>query len=369
MLNVSFRKKKDGYGKSYIVVNGVEDKKSWTVSLKDELPSAWFYDPKVIGILLSETFEELERWFESVAIDYGMHWHPYFSKLQIELRCSWNRNFPAVEIEVAPPFEEWAKPYSIVDYAAAIEGVIEKRKKVGMTFFQTDELISNGFGLRGEIASTSTVAKEWIDHCIEEMKLVCDQAEKDLIASLQKDSLLTYFNFPSDVRVVCEQYLLYFIQFLEDLGIEAKASLSSESQRVLFSVTPADGPSALAQVRDALELYLQLPGTPEIATGARASSEIAVQQLQANILHLQSQLMLTQAVATAHTATIEALQLSNFQYRQLIQSSTSKESDSESLIGDTVHVTKVEAKGIRVDVPLILRRLKRSFGIGDSKGT
>jgi hypothetical protein len=46
------------------------------------------------------------------------------------------------------------------------------------------------------------------------------------------------FEFPAPIKSACEQYLLYFAQFLRDLGIEAEAELKEEAGRVLFSVTP-----------------------------------------------------------------------------------------------------------------------------------
>ena len=51
---------------------------------------------------------------------------------------------------------------------------------------------------------------------------------------------MTYFEFPDAVRVPCEQYLLYFAQFLRDLGVEASSELRHEVGMVLFSVTPTD---------------------------------------------------------------------------------------------------------------------------------
>jgi hypothetical protein len=36
---------------------------------------------------------------------------------------------------------------------------------------------------------------------------------------------VTFFDFPEPVKVPCQQYLLYFVQFLKDVGVEATAEL------------------------------------------------------------------------------------------------------------------------------------------------
>lgn len=74
----------------------------------------------------------------------------------------------------------------------------------------------------------------------------------------------TIFKFPLSIKVVCEQYLLYFAQFLQDLGINATSNLKEEAGKVLFSVTPTDGVEALDKIREALAVYLNLPSSPVV---------------------------------------------------------------------------------------------------------
>jgi hypothetical protein len=183
------------------------------------------------------------------------------------------------------------------------------------------------------------------------------------LAISRRNSVTTFLKFPPVVKTACEQYLLYFVQFLADLVVKAEAEIKESAHKVLFSVTPQDGQSALEKVRDALEVYLQLPGARDFAESAVPYPDLAVTQLQSNILHLQSQLLLAKATLQAQDATIESRSLSNFQYRQLL--SAEKATQSEALIGDTVHVTRIEGKGFRVDLPLILKRLKRVLGVRD----
>jgi hypothetical protein len=345
-----------------ISINGKVDKRSFVFDHEKERIYAHLYSPVVAQPLLAAQVSEIEKRFEHLQLPCRVDWSDYFDSIGFDFRSHETKPFPSIEIELQPDFERWAKPYSLVEYAEAIERVIKARKKSHQEFFQSDELISNGFGLRCRIESLESTVKAEIDRCLQAFREICDEAEKILLTSARKNSITTFFNFPPEVRVACGQYLLYFSQFLEDLGIKADAEIKEDAQRVLFSVTPADGASALKQVREALEAYLQLPKMKQL-TGDIQSTEIAVQQLQANVLHLRSQLTLANAALMAKDATIEALQVSNFQYRQLLSSDKTANREQEKLIGDIVYVTPVETKGIKVDLPSLLRRLKRRFGL------
>ena len=107
--------------------------------------------------------------------------------------------------------------------------------------------------------------------------------------------------------------------------------------------------------------------------------DIALMQLRANVSHLQGQLVLAQGMVQLGQATIQAknetinaqaMQLAMFQHNQLIQpgaaeitrleqSTPAARPDSEPLFGNSVKVTPLKLKGIEVDLPNMLRALKR----------
>ena len=79
------------------------------------------------------------------------------------------------------------------------------------------------------------------------------------------------------------------------MGIEADAELKEESHRVLFAVTPRTGQEGLERIRDALDAYLRFPGAPDMAGLVARYPDTAVAQLYANVLHLQSQVVLAKS--------------------------------------------------------------------------
>jgi hypothetical protein len=188
------------------------------------------------------------------------------------------------------------------------------------------------------------------------------------MSQLRQDSVVTYFNFPEEVRIPCEQYLLYFIQFLKDLGVEANAELQHEAGQVLFTVRPVDRQEALDTIRAALETYLQLPSNP-ISDSHGVEYEIAVQRLAANIDHLKGQLRLARAELRLADATIQTQQvtISRLLGDGVIGESLKditprpKDEDKEYVFEDLIIIKRYEGKGFEINLPELFRKLRRLF--------
>jgi hypothetical protein len=371
MLKVKMEKRiVDGHSKEILVINDkpVENSYAFTLDGDDKRCHAFVRDKKASEQLAAFRFRDIEAHFESLKLHYEVQWNQDLDEVNIVLFNRTGRRNRTIEFKLQPDWEHWANTYSIAEYAEAIEEVVKTQRPRGVTYCQEDELVSNGFGIRCRVSSGNPVVHDEIERGDQMFKSICDAASRLLADSVRRNSVTTFFNFPPEVKTSCEQYLLYFVQFLQDLGITATAEIKEDARRVLFSVTPADGQNALAKVKEALEIYLRIPGAPEFQATVGQYQDMAVQQLQANVLHLQSQLTLANAAVQAQAATIETLQLSNYQYRQLLSSEIrekpQEKAAEEALVGDTVHLKKYEGKIVKVDLPLIFRRLKRVFGIG-----
>jgi hypothetical protein len=123
---------------------------------------------------------------------------------------------------------------------------------------------------------------------------------------LALDGISAKFAFPVELRASCEQYLLYFAQFLRDLGINASSDLREHAGKVLFSVTPIDDTEALDKIREALAVYLNLPASPIVLDDSFASMRL--QQQIENLKHSQKmaarELQLTEKVLVAQSEII-----------------------------------------------------------------
>ena len=252
----------------------------------------------------------------------------------------------------------------------AIEQVVSKHHTYRLKVDQ-DDYQSNDVRIYIDIKELQASIDDLVEAHRLSLRDIILQTYAMLAAAVRRDSLVAFFEFQPAIKTACQQYLLYFIQFLSDMGIEADAELKDESHRVLFAVTPRTGQEGLERIRDALDAYLYLSVAPDMAGLVARYPDTAVAQLSANVLHLQSQVMLAKSALQMKDATIESLQLSNFQYRSLLltrdkatdEHPTIKESstDQESVLGGFILVKRYEGKGFDLDLPRILRSLKRRF--------
>jgi hypothetical protein len=178
------------------------------------------------------------------------------------------------------------------------------------------------------------------------------------------------------VEVPCKQYLLYFVEFLRDVGIDASAQLQEIAGQVLFSVTPKDKDEALDNIREALGVYLELPIKQVIVATNSPETSIEVQRLGSQILHLQSQIMLGNAVGQQKELALRQKDLIIQQQQSIIQQQLltgqvliqslqreTESNDAEPVIGDIIKVKRWNPENIPVDfdLPEVIRRLKEKF--------
>jgi hypothetical protein len=270
-----------------------------------------------------------------------------------------------VQFELQLDMEFWAQQYSIADLAGTLETVADNQPALSFEYFQRDhETCLNGFGVSFRVPETVTIEK-----------IGSKRSDLDTLAALVKSQLETegsrtvaaLFEFPDSVKSACEQYLMYFGQFLKDLGIEAEAEIKEQAKKVLFNIKPLDETQALSQIREALDLYLQMPQASNFASVTGDFSDIAVSQLAANVLHLQSQVVLARALVEMKNSTISAQQtelaiLKDYlDLREFRPTTLSRDpsKENEPIIPGVVSVKKHAWSFLEVDFPSILRKLKR----------
>jgi DNA-binding CsgD family transcriptional regulator len=187
------------------------------------------------------------------------------------------------------------------------------------------------------------------------------------------NSVVTQFEFPESVKVACEQYLLYFVEFLKDIGIDVTADLQEDAGQVLFSVTPRDKDEALDNIREALEIYLRLPLNRNTAIVVSPETSIEVQKLSAQLGLLQMQFQLANATIQQKEIAIQQRDTVIYHQQNLLNAGQVfiealqeevKPADTEPVIGSVVKVKKADWDGvpIEVDLPTIVRWMKKKFG-------
>jgi hypothetical protein len=203
-----------------------------------------------------------------------------------------------------------------------------------------------------------------VERCVNALRDIHEEVLVQLGTDI--NSLEVAFDFPEEVRVPCEQYLLYFGQFLADVGVKATTNIHHEAGQVLFSITPQDKETALDKIHLALGEYLNLARAP---VDEASIVSIAEQRLAANLDHLRGQLRLKNAELQLAQATIETQQVAIHVLKgdvliasiQNVTTPQKKSDDKASFLGDTLALKPYNYKGVEVNYPEIFRKLRRLF--------
>lgn len=206
-----------------------------------------------------------------------------------------------------------------------------------------------------------------VDECIKVFTEAHDQVLDEFQSSLTSYSLTEQFNFPSEVKTACEQYLLYFAEFLKDVGIEVTTNITEKDQDVILTIIPENKKDALEKIGYLLNLYLHLPnGTLVNDYQLNAEMGIQAQKLYGQIQQLESQLSLTNAENQFLQLTVDSLKrdLKRYDSQILLESKANKNKDKEPLIGNRdnaiVSLTEISFWGVNVNLASLLRELKKA---------
>lgn len=276
-----------------------------------------------------------------------------------------------ISFDIRFDLQNWKQLWSAVEYSDEFKRVVDA-KDTSLISFEFEDLDSpaSGFSVHFHVNSCENI----IDDEIEDKSDILEELHKETILSLRRkvnvDSIAVAFDFPEEVRVPCEQYLLYFAQFLKDLGVEADTALTHDAGQVLFTVTPNDKQQALDKIRAALEVYLHLPSSP---VSDPQQGEIAILRLNSELQNFQSKLSLARAEIQMKEAAIQLQKVTIAQLTGEVVIDSLKDvtpkpknEDKEEILGNMVSLIPIKGKGVEIHLPEIVRKLKELF---KEKGT
>lgn len=364
-IEEKFIKNEDGSErkKKYIIVNGIEDKDS--AYYETGIPYAYFENEEIIELLLNYSFKEIGNSIPKFEFYKEFDWWGDLLEIGIYCKEYSNEKIPCIKITLQLlEMEHWAKPWSVSSLAQEFELNIVSLGNDKLKYWQEDpdSIMNCFFGIVYFPDNITSIIKPEIDDVLSLLETVLDKTNKNLLESLDTEVVLTYFQFPEEIKTACKQYLVYFTQFIADMGILVNTELKEELNHTLFKVIPKNKEESLEKIREALNIYLNAPNDLSFQVQLSHQTDIAAKQWEANFYHLKSQLSLANSINQANDSTIEMLQLSNYQYRQLLESHNLKrESEYEKILNGIVTIKKFEGKGFSIDIAEIFRMLKRRF--------
>ncbi|WP_099469974.1 hypothetical protein [Konateibacter massiliensis] len=355
MIDVKYKRDESSKNEiERVIINGIYDKESYHSKFLNN--SVSIYNQEIINILLAEKTKELVKYFGQLSIPMDVKYYPTSISEHDWSDIILVKESDGIKLQFSFQYDtdEWKNTYSLNDFGEHME--LFCNDDILIEYEQEDEeMIGNGFRLFKTIESIDNTYGDVIDKFSFEVNVLFEKVIDSLVKIHLQNSINFEFSVSNDIKIACEQYLTYFIQFLEDLGVQANSKISSESQKILFSVLPNDPDIALENIKEALDVYLQLPMYID-ESNTLNKNDVAVLQLQSNISHLNSQLALAKATMIAQEKTIAALELIS---TEKIKNAENK--NEEKILNGLLTITEYEKKCIKINIPEILRTLKRKF--------
>lgn len=360
-----------------IVIDGVPISKDLgraSKLLRNDTMSVYINDATLVNRVVKKSFEDISKKIIILHLSYSLGFNDYINEIEVKQNY-YGQEEIFIEYNFSWDIERWKSPFSIEEFAGVMETVVAAYKDQCFEWVQEDEIISNGCHIRYNFVDKIETIESVLERNIPIIKEITEKVDNLLLKYSKEYSLVRLFNFPEEVRVACEQYLLYFGVFLENIGINAITGVSHESGKALFSVTPESEETALEQLNMALEIYLQLPDKLSSMSFESAQLNPKEQQLLSNIDHLKGQLRLAHALSETQRETIQNQRVIIKQQQDLIASSVLQQSlvgtevlndDQEEVLGGFASITNYEGNGFQVNFPNIYRWFKkRMFNNGE----
>jgi hypothetical protein len=240
-----------GHGQ-LIIIDGIKDDVS---KLIDE--HFYIESEKKFNKLKQASIEELRSFFSYVSYSFSVDWSKY--EVQTTILFSEEGNAQCILFNFNINYIDWSKPYTLYEFIEVHSQIISETKNViyDIATDVREEWVGRFFGLKVIIENTTEPLYKYIDFSLEKLKEVHFIALEILDNKYPSEGITVWYQFPNEIRTVCNQYLMYFAQFLEDLGISAETSLKEQANQVLFTVTPKDKKQALDEIYKALAIYIE----------------------------------------------------------------------------------------------------------------
>ncbi len=357
----------------WVAINGIADQKSFIISNNDRsYRELYLYEWDAFQELTKYSIAEIAKYgfslirYEGIADDYGAMGEHDSGDIEL-LILSNSEAVPSLKWIIQVDLEQWSKPWSIKEFTKELKGRIEIEAGTIGYWQREEDYAPSGFGI-SLLINRDDILQNAINELEVLLKSLFEKTSKALLGKIDEDSLITFFQFNDSTSVACKQYLIYFAQFLADLGIDTNTELTQQAHNTLFKVIPKDKNQSLQQIKEALDVYLAASNmeASKLSSFSTGSDDIAIHQWFSTISHLQSQLYLANAIINAKEAESEYLRVTNMHYKkQLLLSvpeSKNEATEKEEVIPGIVSVSQYDGNGVTINIARLVKMLKRRLG-------
>jgi len=204
-------------------------------------------------------------------------------------------------------YKEWQNPFKV---SSLISPYKKRLQELGYRVGITEDEYDVSIIVHAEIESSLII------HAIEKFAVIAKSEYLKLESELIKDStagLVTkIFKFPKGFEFVCSQYILWFGELLENIGIDASVSTESKGGHTFLTIEPKNDVHLKEEIERALYVYLSLPYSeyiPAKKDNTEIETKIFIQSLQQQVSFFEQQMELKKSVMELQILTNEKLKL------------------------------------------------------------
>jgi len=177
------------------------------------------------------------------------------------------------------------------------------------------------------------------------------------------NKVVAKFEFDEYSQQSFSTYLMYFIEFLKDLGIETNSEFKKKGNSLVLSITPKNKDVALTQISEALAFYLKLPelNLNDVSdVNSNPIAELKMEKLRSEIERLKSNQRINEALLKYQDSLID--KLNSGQEKIIVQSRINvptdtvsyvyiddKKEEKKSFLGGGVKLGVLKKAGIEID--------------------
>jgi hypothetical protein len=208
--------------------------------------------------------------------------------------------------------EYWTNPFYIGEFLECYESELTN-SPYKVTTIKNDD---SSWGLILEIPFSEGSNVDMLTYAKDAYDLLVTGYERTMVimhSDIKGDVVTKLFDFPPEYANICSQYLIWFGEFLKNLGIDADVSTKNKDGKTSLIVSPAENGEMLEQIEELFYRYLALPYAELLPPEREMSIQeqhtfIAIkQQVQMLEMQVESQdflLMNSKATITSLNTTI-----------------------------------------------------------------
>ncbi|MBB1467908.1 hypothetical protein H5232_05445 [Pseudoalteromonas sp. SG41-5] len=273
----------------------------------------------------------------------------------IDFKCDGN----SVELILHVTFnwEDWNQPITIQEFLECYKDEIRR------SGFNSQITKDEGWA---SLNITLVVSQGEIIKQIEPLIIIAKETYQSLLIKLiknkSKDLFVKVFEFPKEYESICSQYLIWFGEFLRNLGIDASVSTENKNGQTSIIVSPEDASELTSKIEMLFYQYISLPYSeylPALDTKISTEDKFKVQMLTNQIESFKTQIQMKDAIIEMKELSIMNLKESyDKKSSELMLIQSMRNSDDIEILDGSLSLGEIKWGALKLHPKKLLDKIK-----------